>query len=279
MPGQAFPRGARFPDPVTFGAVPGLNSLYRVVLPLFEEGRTNDESKLKYDSNLGLRIVGVEKMLDKRYLDEHYGGDESALVGMSIFAHNDFIIGLLDQPGPVSAGGQLADPDDWTRTGGGRGGPLFNNMIEAAGVEGDDVDDICAQMEGREVIVAVRIEKDQSGTYPDKNRLVKFYPVPQEPAKPAPRPAAAAPAPAARPAPAPSAARNVAAAARPAPTPASRPAPAPAARPAAARPAPAATAAQLYPCDICISDGVNEAEAMYPRSEIAKHLREAHPEA
>lgn len=271
MPGQAFPRGARFPDPVTFGAVPGLNSLYRVVLPLFEEGRTNDQSKLKYDSNLGLRIVGVEKMLDKRYLDEHYGGDESALIGMSIFAHNDFIIGLVD------GDGQLADPDDWTRTGGGRGGPLFNNMIEAAGVEGDDVDDICAQMEGREVIVAVRIERDPAGTYPDKNRLVKFYPVAQEPVKPAPRPAA--PAPAARPAPAPSAARGVAAAARPAPAPAPRPAAAPAARPAAARPAPAATAAQLYPCDICVSDGVPEAEAMFPRSEIAKHLREAHPEA
>lgn len=260
---QTFPRGAKFADPVTFGAVPGLGSLYRVELPRFEEGRTNDQSKLKYSSNLGLRIVAVEKINDQRYLDDHFGGDAAALVGMSISAQNDFIIGAVD------ADGQLADPEDWLKTGGGRGGPLFNNMIEASGgVESDDMDEICEALEGRRVIVAVRIEADPNKVYPDKNRIMKFYPAP-ELMKPAARPAPAA---AARPAPAPSPSRAVATAARPAAAPA-RPAPAPAARPAA-KP----SGRPPVVCEICVSDGVPEAEAQIPALEFSKHLETAHPE-
>jgi hypothetical protein len=268
---QPYPRGARFPDPVVFGAVPG--GLYRVTLPLFVEGRTKAEDKLKYDSSTGLHIEAVERITDQRSLAEKWGGDPDALIGMSIFTPNDFIIGLLDQPGPVDAGGQLADPDDWLKTGQGRGGPLFNNMIEASGIDAtDDADENCALMEGRQVLVQVRVEKDETGTYPDKNRIVKFFPVKE----------ASKPAPVARPAPA--AARPAAVAPRPAPTPARPVAPAarpvaPAARPAAPSrvAAPARATEPAVVCDVCESEGKGSIEV--PRSGFAKHLREEHPES
>jgi hypothetical protein len=264
--GQTYPRGAKFEQPLAFGAVPA--GLYHVVLPLFEEGRTNDGAKLKYDSGLGMRIVGVKKILDAKHV-----ADPASLVGMSIYAHNDFVIGPVD-----GASGELLDPDDWLKNGAGRGGPRFNNMIEAAGIEpGDDVDEICAALEGREVIVHASVEagtdNGTGGKYPDKNRIVKFYPLSDE-ARPAARTTATAAAPSrpaaalARPAtPAPSASRQVAAGARPAAT-----ATAPA-RPARA----AAPKADLILCDICEADGVAPEEAKFSRADFPTHIREMHP--
>lgn len=265
--GQSYPRGAKFGDPLVFGAVPA--GFYSVTLPLMAEGRTKAEDKLKYDSSTGFHINAVKKITDKRYLDDKWGGDEGALVGMSIFAGNDFIVGLLDQPGPVDAGGQLADPDDWLKS---PGGKLFNNMLESSMVDAtDDADENCALMEGREVVVQVRVERDQTETYPDKNRIVKFFPIEAE--RSAPRASAPArPAPLARPA--------SAAAARPAPAPAR---PAAVARPAAApaRPAAPARAAISNPvtCDVCESEGKTAEESVVERSQFAKHLREVHPES
>ena len=279
---QTFPRGARFADPVVFGAVPA--GFYRVTLPFFMESRTKSEDKLKYDSNIGLRIEAVKRITDPRYLAEKWGGDESGLVGMSIFTPNDFIIGLLDSPGPVEAGGQLADPDDWLKTGQGRGGPLFNNMIEASMIDAtDDADENCALMEGRSAIVQVRVEREPEGSqYPDKNRIVKFYPVEDEqPARAAapPRPVAPAARPAAPVRTAPAPARPVAPVARPA-----APAPAPA-RPAPTRAATPPTHAELITCDVCELEqrtaGVpyDDGGADVPKNQLGKHIREMHPES
>lgn len=277
---QAYPRGARFADPVVFGAVPA--GFYRVALPLFAESRTKAEDKLKYDSNTGMRIEAAVRITDKRYLDEKWAGDEAGLVGMSIFTPNDFIIGLLDSPGPVEAGGQLVDPDDWLKVGQGRGGPLFNNMIEASQIEAtDDADENCTLMDGREVIVQVRVERDQTETYPDKNRIVKFFPVP-ELDKPVPAAAARAAAPAARPAPA--VARPASAVARPAAAPAARPAAAPVRTATAPARTAAAPAEPMVNCDVCETEGkpgthtYEEGGNLVPRAGFRKHLLEAHPE-
>lgn len=265
---QVFPRGARFADPITFGAVP--EGFYRVTIPFFQEGRRTNETKLCYESNTGFQIIAVEKVTGQRYLNEKWSGDADALVGTSIFCNNDFIIGLLDQPGPVDAGGQLADPDDWLKNGGGRGGPRFNNMIEASRIDAtDDADENCAAMEGREVIMQVNVDREPEGSeYADKNRIVKFFPLPEEEK---PKPAARPTTPAARPAPA---------AARPAAV--ARPAAAPAARPAPVRiaAAPARAAAEaMVTCDVCESEGKTAEDSAVPRSGFAKHLRETHPES
>jgi len=198
---QKFPVGT---VPTTVAACQPAGA-YTVEIPLLAEGTTKAGDKLKYDSNSGFRILSGE------------------LEGFALFDTNAFIVGLLD------GDGQLADPEDWAKPRG--GGILFNNMMYSAGVpESDDPDEMCAAAEGRQVGLIVRVEKDATGSYPDKNRFVQFFPLKDRspngtgPARlvgpahagaaqaAAPRPAPAAPArvvvpPRSAPAPAPQAAR------------------------------------------------------------------------
>lgn len=154
---QRFPVGTVPTEPTS--CVPA--GSYRVSVPLMAEGTTKAGDKLKYDSSLGFQII------------------EGEHAGAAVRDTNAFIIGAID------ANGELADPEDWKKLGGTR----LNNLIHAAGgEEAEDVDAMLAGIEGHEVIVYVSVEKDVNGTYPDKNRIARFYPVPDAAPKIAPKP-------------------------------------------------------------------------------------------
>lgn len=226
---QRFPVGTVPTEPQS-AAVP--TGPYRVLLPRLQESTTKDGGKLKYTAGIGFQII------------------EGELSGTALLNHaptfNDMVIGAIDN------NGELMDPEDWKK----QGGVLLNNMLHAAGViEQEDVEAMLDEAEGREVIMTVRVEKDTKNDppYPDKNRIVRFYPVPDAAPKIAPKPV-----PAAQPRPTLPASRpgqvsaRVAASAAPANGP--------------AKPTAAPAKAEAYPCAEC------EPRNDIPRRAFAKHL-------